>query len=104
ARAYEHKFLLLAFLSFVSTLPLTVHQLIRAYAHFAGIELPEQFLITMFAIIPWFLDLKYFADVHLVIVMNPGFRKQCIYYVKKKLRCLSPAPTFRVSPLSETSC
>ncbi|GMT06720.1 hypothetical protein PENTCL1PPCAC_28894, partial [Pristionchus entomophagus] len=78
ARAYEKKFLLLAFFSFVSTLSLTVHQLIWAYVH-PGLAITEQFLVTMFAIMPWLLDMKYFSDVYLVIIMNPGFRKECIY-------------------------
>ncbi|KAF8374210.1 hypothetical protein PRIPAC_80639 [Pristionchus pacificus] len=87
---HELKFVWLALFSFISTLPLTIHQLIFTYTSFAGIRWAEEPLIFMFQLLPWLVDLKYFAVVYIVVGMSKSFRNECIKTVKDGFRYIVP--------------
>ncbi|GMS96921.1 hypothetical protein PENTCL1PPCAC_19096, partial [Pristionchus entomophagus] len=78
SQAYETKFIFLALFSFLSSLPLTIHQMIFTVASFVGVRVANDVALTLFELTPWLVDLKHFAVIYLAIIMNKRLRAKCI--------------------------
>ncbi|GMT06387.1 hypothetical protein PENTCL1PPCAC_28561 [Pristionchus entomophagus] len=95
----EFSLLLLGFSSVLLSLPIAFHQL---YAYVRGSSMNQNEIMTLYRMLPWLFDLRFFSPTLLVLITDARMRKklQNLFDRQKRAANLRPHATVSTQPSS----